>query len=118
MNQHLAIFAVLREDAGPENDDADTDTGKEISRVKQDAASLYREWIAARLEPASIAERQMHRQIGHDRDDQERDEGRYRVVTQRKDQQAECPQDSRRHRPDRGGDSIEHQQNPQEPRLP
>jgi len=66
----------------------------------------------ARLEPASIAEHQMHRQIGHDRDDQERDKGRDRVVTQCKDQQAECPQDSRRDRPDRDGDDIERQQNP------
>jgi hypothetical protein len=104
MNQHLAIFAVLREDAGPENDDADTDTGKEIGGVKQDATRLYREWIVARLEPASI--------------DQERDKGCERAVTQRKDQQAECPQESRRDRPDPDGDDIEHQQNPQEPRLP
>ena len=62
--------------------DADADAGKEIGGVEQDATCLNLKGIMPGLEPGSVAERQMRRQIGRDGDDQERDKGRRRPLAQ------------------------------------
>ena len=57
----------------------------------------------------------MHRQIGRDRDGQKYAEGRQRPLAGGKNQLAEGREDTRRHRPNRGGNQVERQQHPQKP---
>ena len=108
-------FPILGEDARPQADDADADAGEEIGGIEQDAAGLNWKRVMARLEPGAVAEPEMHRQIGHDRDDNKGRKGHCRPAAKGVDQTAERAQDFRRCDPDRGGNDVEYEQHPQEP---
>ncbi len=110
-------FTIIRKNAGLQTDGADANAGQEIAGVKQDPAGLDRKRVAARLQPARIAEDQVHRQIHH-RDDQKPYEGRQRPAAKGKDRPAQRRDNARCNRPHRGGDEIQRQQHPQKPCRP